>query len=42
MVNFARRRNFPLPLNETSKIEFRFEAFNFFNRALQFGLKFLL
>ena len=37
MVNFALHRNFPLPLNEASKIEFRFEAFNFFNRS-HFGL----
>lgn len=37
MVNFALHRNFPLPFNETSKIEFRFEAFNFFNRT-HFGL----
>ena len=37
MVNFALHRNFPLPLSETSKIEFRFEAFNFFNRP-HFGL----
>ena len=26
MVNFALHRNFPIPLSETSKIEFRFEA----------------
>ncbi len=37
MVNFALHRNFPLALSETSKIEFRFEAFNPFNRS-QFGL----
>lgn len=37
MVNFALHRNFPLLLSETSKIEFRFEAFNYFNRA-HFGL----
>lgn len=37
MVNFALHRNFPLPLSETSKVEFRFEAFNFFNRS-HFGL----
>ena len=33
MVNFAVHRNFPLGSSEASKIEFRFEAFNFFNRT---------
>ncbi len=37
MVNFALHRNFRLPFNDTSKVEFRFEAFNFFNRV-HFGL----
>ena len=37
MINFAVHRNFPLALSETSKIEFRFEAFNLFNRP-HFGL----
>ena len=33
MVNFALHRNFPIPLSETSTIEFRFEAFKFLNRS---------
>lgn len=37
MVNFALHRNFGLPMSEASRIEFRFEAFNFFNRP-HFGL----
>ncbi len=37
MVNFALHRTFPAPLGETSRIEFRFEAFNFFNRP-HFGM----
>ena len=37
MVNFALHRNFELPFSEASRVEFRFEAFNFFNRA-HFGL----
>lgn len=37
MVSFALHRSFPLALSETSKMEFRFEAFNLFNRS-HFGL----
>jgi outer membrane receptor protein involved in Fe transport len=31
-IDFAVHRNFPLPINEASRLEFRAEAFNLFNR----------
>jgi hypothetical protein len=37
MVNFGVNRNFRLPFNEVSRLEFRFEAFNLLNRP-HFGL----
>ena len=30
-ISFGLLRSFPLPLNEASRIEFRFKAFNLFN-----------
>jgi hypothetical protein len=32
MVNFSAQRNFPIPVREGTRLEFRFEAFNFLNR----------
>ena len=33
VVDFSAFKNFPMPYAESHKLEFRFEAFNLFNRA---------